>query len=367
VRLDELKFHHAEGVPRFKNEVFAVNVHAAADERLAFRKRKPLGDLTPARPAREVFLGGLVPIGICRKRLGFDAVARGVNGHAADQFAHEPGILVQVARAAVATADRALQYAESRLRRGTATRADVLLARLNATTARQQLIAARDTLTSNAYALGRLVGVPGAVATEGGDSLPSVALAMPDSTIIDLAVRASPGVRAADESALASSASLHSVTTQYVPDIRLIGGYTWANNSLAYSAIRPGWMVELATSYPLFNGFQREDEVTRASAAAHTARITASDEHRFARAEATRLLAEVGFAWQSIAQAEEGARVAEENLRVVAIRYQNGVATFLDLSTAQLDEAQVAVSLVTARYTYQIARASLEALVGREL
>jgi len=275
--------------------------------------------------------------------------------------------LVQVSRSAVATAERAQQYAEARMRRGTATRADVLLAQLNASTARQQLIAARDTLTTNAYALGRLVGVAGAVAAQGVDSLPNVALTMTDSAIIELAVRSAPAVRAADEFARASDAEVHSTQTLYVPDIKLTGGYNWANNSIAYSAIRPGWVVQLGTSYPLFNGFVREDDVTRASAAAHTARVTATDEHRFTRAEAERLLAEVRFAWQNISEAQEGVRLGSENLRVVSVRYQNGVATFLDLSTAQLDEAQAEVALVTARYNYQIARASLEALVGREL
>jgi outer membrane protein TolC len=52
---------------------------------------------------------------------------------------------------------------------------------------------------------------------------------------------------------------------------------------------------------------------------------------------------------------------------VVGVRYQNGVSTFLDLSTAQLNQAQADVALVAARYDYLIARASLEALVGREL
>jgi outer membrane protein TolC len=275
--------------------------------------------------------------------------------------------LVEVSAASVATAERAVQYAESRMRRGTATRADVLLAQLNATTARQQLIAARDTLTTAAYALGRMVGIGGAVAGQGGDTLPNVALALSDSAIVDLAVKNGPGVRTADEAARASSAAVRSAQTQYVPDIKLTGGYTWANNSVAFSAARPGWVIQLGTSYPLFNGFVREDNVTRASADAHTARVTATDEHRFARAEAERLLASVRFAWQNIGEAQEASRVAAEDLRVVSVRYQNGVATFLDLSTAQVNEQQAGVALVTARYNYRIARASLEALVGREL
>jgi outer membrane protein len=282
----------------------------------------------------------------------------------AERRAHD---LVQVSAAAVVTAERALQYAEARMRRGTATRADVLLAQLNATTARQQLIAARDTLSINAYGLGRLVGIGGAVDAQGGDTLPNVALAMSDSAIVDYAVKSGPGVRAADEAARASDAAVRSTQTQYVPDVKLTGGYNWANNSVTYSAVRPGWVVQLGTSYPIFNGFVREDNVTRASADAHTARVTATDERHFARAEAERLLASVRFAWENIGESEEASRVAGENLRVVSVRYQNGVATFLDLSTAQVDEQQAGVALVTARFNYQIARASLEALVGREL
>lgn len=275
--------------------------------------------------------------------------------------------LVAVSLDRVATADRALQYADTRMRRGTATRADVLLARLNVSTARQQLIAARDTFTTSVYSLGRLVGVDGAVGTRGDDSLPSVTLALGDSALIDLAVHGSPGVRTANEFAMASDAIVRSTQTQYVPDIRLTGGYNWANNSEAYGAIRPGWLIELGTSYPLFNGFQREDDVTRVSATAHTARVTATDERRFARAEAERLLASVRFTWENVAESEEAVRVSQEDLRVVSVRYQNGVDTFLDLSTAQLAEAQAGVDLVSARFNYLIARATLEALVGRDL
>ncbi len=275
--------------------------------------------------------------------------------------------LVAVSLERVSTADRALQYADTRMRRGTATRADVLLARLNLTTAREQLIAARDTFTTSIYALGRLVGVDGAVGTRGEDSLPTVNLALTDSALVELAIHGSPGVRSADEFARATDATVRSTQTQYVPDIKLTGSYDWANNSAAFGSIRPGWLIELGTTFPLFNGFQREDDVTRASATAHTARVSATDERRFARAEAERLLASVKFTWQNVAESEEAVRVSQEDLRVVSVRYQNGVDTFLDLSTAQLAEAQAGVDLVTARYNYLVARATLEALVGRDL
>ncbi len=275
--------------------------------------------------------------------------------------------LVRVSLDRVGTAARALQYAQTRARQGTATRADELLAQLNLSTARQQLIAARDTLTTNAYALGRLVGIDGPVGSKGGDSLPDPVLALSDSAIVNLAVHGAPAVVAAEQFSKASDAAVHSTQTEYVPDIKLSGGYNFANNSAVIGAVRPGWILQVGTTYPLFNGFQREDDVTRASATASTARSTAADTRRSSRADAQRLLASVRFAWENVAEAQEAVTVADEGLRVISVRYQNGVATFLDLSTAQLNQAQAAVSLVVAKFNYQIARASLEALIGREL
>ena len=50
--------------------------------------------------------------------------------------------------------------------------------------------------------------------------------------------------------------------------------------------MRPGWSVALGSSYPLFNGFQREDAVTRADVSAEVARVTALDVTRQTRADA---------------------------------------------------------------------------------
>jgi outer membrane protein len=274
--------------------------------------------------------------------------------------------LVRAALKNLATAQTSLTYTQAQLRSGTATRSDLLASQLNVTTARQQLIASRDTLTTYAYALGRLVGIDGAVGVT-DDALPDSTLALGDSAIIQLAVNAAPSVLSSDEQARADDALLRATKSEYSPDIKLTGAYTWANQSYTDGANREGWSVALGTSFPLFNGFQREDDVTRASATAITAHSQAADARRFARAEAERLLADVHFAAQNVTEAEEAVRVADEGLRVTQVRFRNGVSTFLDLNTAETNSVNADVSLVTARYTYQISRASLEALLGRTL
>jgi outer membrane protein TolC len=117
----------------------------------------------------------------------------------------------------------------------------------------------------------------------------------------------------------------------------------------------------------LFNGFQREDAVAHADAAAETARVTALDATRQARAEAARLLSGLRFAEQNIGLAREAVQAAQEDLRVQSERYQAGISTELDQLTSQLALTQAQLSLVAARFNYQITRAQLEALVGRTL
>jgi outer membrane protein TolC len=275
--------------------------------------------------------------------------------------------LVGVSMIRIQNAVRALDYASSNLRAGTATRADVLQAQLAVEQARQQFIASQDSLSTNAYGLGRLVGVDGAVWVTGVDSAIDFQLALPDSQIVALAVTGAPAVTAADQTARSQRAFLDAARTQYLPTITLSGGYNWANTSLNIGAVRQGWLVEVGTAFPLFNGFVRENDVAQAAINADVARSTASDTHRFARSQADALLANLRLAQESIQSAESEVATGEENLRVMFARYRNGVATFLDLTTAQLNEAQARTDLVTARYNYFITRVSLEALLGRSL
>lgn len=275
--------------------------------------------------------------------------------------------LVDVSKARVAQAQRGLRYAQARIRAGTTTKSDELRARLELTSGQQQYVAALDTLQATAYALARLVGADGPVGAlrPAGDE--PRALALTDSEIVRLAIGSSPAVRAANAAQEATKAFTRSARATYVPGLRVTGGYNWANQTQLIGAVRPGWSVALGSSYPLFNGFQREDAVTRADVSAEIARVTALDVTRQTRAEAARLLAGLRFAERNIALAADAVQAAQEDLRVQSERYQAGISTELDQLTSQLALTQTQLSLVAARFNYAITRAQLEALVGRTL
>ena len=260
-----------------------------------------------------------------------------------------------------------MRYAQDRVRAGTATKSDELRARLELTTARQQAVASRDTLQTAAYVLGRLVGADGPVGAQVPGSLDPRPLALTDSAIVLLATQAAPAVQAADASMRATDAATRSARSLYAPDIKLLGGYNFANQSQVIGATRAGWQVALGTSFPLFNGFQREDAVARSDAAAEVSRVTARDATRLVRTEASRLLGALRFSEQGIGLAGEAVSAAREDLRVQTERYRAGIATSLDRLTSEFAVTQAELSLVAARYNYQVTRATLEALVGRTL
>jgi outer membrane protein TolC len=246
-------------------------------------------------------------------------------------------------------------------------RADVLSAELAVSVARQAQLAAADTLVMNAAALGRLVGADGTVDAEPGPALEPTPLPLRDADIVALAVATAPAVLTTQAQARADTAGVRAAKSLYIPTIAAGGGYNWGSSSPFTGGLRPGWLVELTMSYPIFDGFVREQTVTFAEVASDVATVTALDTRRFVGASAVTLLGNLHVAEQSIQMARESVRFATENLRVFRLRYNAGIATILDVLTAQTSLIQAELSLVSAQFTYRSNRASLEALLGRPL
>jgi outer membrane protein len=275
--------------------------------------------------------------------------------------------LEAVARVEIARAQQDLQAARHRRDVGTATTADVLQFQLDLATALQALIQARINRRTNAYELGRLAGIDGAAEALREGTYDPTPLSLPDSAIVTLAVREAPALLAARDSSRAADAALVAARTQYVPTLTLGGSYTWVYTPATNGNLVPGWAVDLGTSFPIFNGFLREASVERASAASYAATYAARDAERNARSQAHALLGAVGLALEEVTIARGSVVVATENYRVVSSRYSVGVATVLDLSVAEQTLATAEQQLVNARYDYQLARADLQSLIGRDV
>jgi len=192
-------------------------------------------------------------------------------------------------------------------------------------------------------------------------------LALSDEQIVDLVVAQAPSVTSAEASLRAAEAGVTSSKSQYFPSLRFSGGYDWFNQNASLNGGRLSWSTRLSLSYTIFNGFSREQQVQSSSVQAQVSRIQLSNARLQVRANMESLLAALHVAEQQLNLTAEAVQVAQENLRVVQERYRLGAATILDLITSQASMSQAEVNQINARYSYQIARAQIEALAGREL
>ncbi|MEA2722917.1 MAG: outer membrane protein, partial [Gemmatimonadales bacterium] len=185
--------------------------------------------------------------------------------------------LVRVADDGLVVAEKSLSFAKALAQAGTATPSDVLRAELGLSQARRQWLAARDTLASGAAALGRLVGADAPVDAEPLANLNPTGLALDDSAIVSVAAHDAPSVQQAQAVATAAHATVRAAKSQYAPTIQAGGGYNWSNDGRVPGALNQGWVIQVATSFPLFNGFIREDAVTQANVAAEVASSSSAD------------------------------------------------------------------------------------------
>jgi outer membrane protein TolC len=212
-----------------------------------------------------------------------------------------------------------------------------------------------------------MIGYQGPVSAQVEAPLVPRPLPMSDEDLFALALGQSPSVQTALANVRSSEAGLSSSRSQWFPTVSLNGSYTWNNGQLSLSRGTTSWSTGINLSYPIFNGFSREDANERAEVGLRVSRAQLDDEQRQARVDLDRVLNNVRLAEEQIVLTEEALQVAQEDLRVVTSRYTLGAATILDQITSQVAVTQAGIDLIAARYDYQIARAELEALVGREL
>lgn len=272
--------------------------------------------------------------------------------------------LVRVSETRIRRAQEQLKVSRDRLAAGSATRSDTLRSTVELGNAQLQLLSARTQLANAQASLARLIGYDGPVQAI-ADS------ALFDITPIDTAgirqevLLGSPTIQAADAAARAAGAQVAVSRAQYFPTLN--ASYSNSYSGSALDQLANSWSLRLSVNWSLFNGFTRESNLARVSASRDAAEARVEDARLQASAQVTQYLANLESAEARMDIAEASLVAAEEDLRVQQERYRLGAATIVEVLTTQVSLDQAAVDRVQARLDYLVARAQLEALLGREL
>lgn len=140
-----------------------------------------------------------------------------------------------------------------------------------------------------------------------------------------------------------------------------------ANSQYPFSFQRNPWQWQALLSFPLFNGFVREQRVQEAAVARNNARYGVRAQELALTAGVTGAYLTLNAAVQTVAIQEQNARTAREALALAEERYRVGASTLVDVQQARADYERAENDRINAVYEYHKAYAALENAVGRPL
>jgi outer membrane protein len=274
------------------------------------------------------------------------------------------------AEAQIQQAEQQLRASSIRLRAGAATVSDSLRSVVALGNARLAMLSARNNLQLANATLTRLVASPTPVTATASDTVDQRVVTPAIDELVPL-VEQAPAIRQADAELASAKASVRSAKTSFLPTVNM-------NFNRGGSGLDPAFGIgdkryaynqnlSFSLNFPLFNNLTREVNVARAIVAEDVAEASLRDARYLARQTLVQSLGQMRIAREQVDIQSQSVAAATEDVRVQQRRYELGATTLLDLLTsqAQLDTARN--SLIRARYDYRVAKAQLEALIGRDL
>jgi outer membrane protein TolC len=272
--------------------------------------------------------------------------------------------LVRVSETRIARAVRQLQTTRNRLAAGSAIRSDTLQSFVEWANARLQLINAQTQRATASANLARLIGYDSDVQAVPDESMQFIANI--DTAMIRAeALAQGPDIEQVVASARAADAQVSVSKAAYFPSIT--ASYSRSLAGQEFSDLRSSWSGRVSLNWQIFNGFGRETSVQRSHASQDAAHAQIEDTRRQVNAQLTQQFASLQSATIRIEIADASLVAANEDLRVQQERYRLGAGTILEVMQSQINVDQAEVDGVQARLDYFLAKAEIEAIVGRTI
>ncbi len=272
-------------------------------------------------------------------------------------------LMVRTAQSFIEVAEKGQKDAEEhgriagqRYENGLGLYSDTLRASTAVTEAEQRLVSAKKNWDVAQRALGMLLGLEQSVAATTEEGLdPPVA----DLAHYSEAARQRRDVLAMEKRQANASQNVKLAKAGYLPNVGVGASYQLNDHNRPLGAEGESWQVGAFLRWELFNGLGREHERSKAlyqEAAAGEYLHAMGKGVSFKVYEAYRGVEEAA---KNTELARAALQTAEEGARLVAVRYENGLAPMVDLLDAQLSLDHARAMNVAKKNDYRIAVLSL--------
>jgi outer membrane protein len=273
--------------------------------------------------------------------------------------------LSRVAADGLKRAQEQFGVARARVLAGDAISTDSLQLLLEVTRARIAVLRRDSALAVSRLRLGRQIGLSGpAEASTDSVSMPELPFTEAEA-IAEMRARG-PEVEAARAAERRAGAAVVTERESYLPEI-ILGSTMGAYDAEFFPSAFRRSQLALTVSLPIWDGGQRERDMSRARAQRSTAAAVRKDRERGAAEMMTAAYHGYQTSRAGIDLAQVGVAAASEAYRVQRARYGEGATTILDLLESQVALSDAEATLVQARYSTRLALAQIEALLGRRI
>jgi outer membrane protein TolC len=276
---------------------------------------------------------------------------------------------LEVARESVSLAEKHLTNVKNLYEVGMATRFDLLRAEVQLANLQPQLIRARNGLEMSELALKNLLGLDLSQPVEIKGEL----------EFQDVQI----DVEEATQKALLNRPELHQLNYQRqmageliklaraadLPTLAIGGQINyWANNlNFRKNNWENYYTISLALNIPIFNGFANQAQAAQARALARQLDFTMKGLTESVKMEVQQAILNYRQAKEALLSQEKNVEQAAEAVRLAELNFSEGLASTLDVTTAQVALSQARTNYAQALYDCLVALAQLERATGESI
>jgi outer membrane protein TolC len=257
-----------------------------------------------------------------------------------------------------------VEQASALFNRGVVTRSDVLLAEVGAGEMETRLLGARNDAALAVRRLALALGTPADTTLELPATLPDPARLGPLASDTLGSLRAD--VEAASLGREAARRDVKRASALLLPRVNSFGRWDWNDPDTPFGG-KPSWTVGVMATWSLFSGAGELVERRTASARAAAATAQAEAVEGSARLELVARRGELDVALASLPIAERAVGQAAEAHRIVARKYEGGLASVTELLDASALETRTQVEQAAAVYRAIVATGGWRLAAGLDL
>jgi outer membrane protein TolC len=277
--------------------------------------------------------------------------------------------LVGISQAAVEQAQRFLASERLRQESGVASELDVLRAEVSLANLQPQLVSAQNSAEVATLDLKRLVDIPLTQPVRLTTPLDVPAtVAAADSTLGTTALAQRAAIAAEERQVRIREEQVRIARSRYLPSVNLVVNYGKQLFPSTLFGFNQDWRTDFTAGFqvsvPIFNGNRTAAEVAQAQVNLNQERLRLSQLRENVQVEYERARGERERARVSIQARQRTVDQAQRVYDLTVLRYEQGLASQLEVSDARLSLLQARTNLAQAVSDFQIADATLTRALG---